>query len=86
MTTFSTEESVSSRMYTQAEVDKAVQAERERHRAKLEALVRELREATVGIGNYGPMRPLGEIERIVARACADLVEEALLRPHETGKP
>jgi hypothetical protein len=43
-------------------------------REQLEGLVREWREATVGIGNYGTMRPLNEIEKAIARACADQLE------------
>jgi hypothetical protein len=43
-------------------------------REQLEGLIREWREATVGIGNYGTMRPLNEIEKAIARACADQLE------------
>ena len=43
----------------------------------LRELVKEFREATVGIGNYATMRPLTEIERAIARACADRLEEVI---------
>lgn len=48
----------------------------------LRELVKELREATVGVGNYATMRALTQSERDVARACADELERRLDAPED----